>query len=183
MDGVSRGACVDPDAMMIAQMVAHLEEQEDAQREARQASREARRGSIQHQVAEMREAADAEYIGSVVQATCNGLSAAHQVAAADALEEAQRSGKSESPEANRLNACSRAIDALGGGVQAQLKHAADDARADATELGALAEDHAGAAEDMREEAGRSRGFQDKALGHLADIENARRQAQLAATRG
>lgn len=178
-------------AVLIAELIAISERTQDSARAARSANRAMRREANEKRFEAMEDAADARFAGALVQSAHQAASGvtsiaqggaqfdkADAIASGDPVAQANAEGRATS-----LGGSSQVIGAAGTALGGIADRMAADEDIEAARYQEAAQSASERADEASEDIRRAQGRQDKALQHLADISNARMQAQITASRG
>ena len=178
-------------AVLIAELIVISERTQDTARASRSANRAMRRELNEKRFDAMEDAADARFAGALIQSAHQAASGAMSIAQSGAqFDKADAIGAGDNvaaanaeARATAIGGSSQAIAAGGsllGGIAGRI---ASDEDIEAARYQEAAQSASERADEASEDIRRAQGKQDKALQHLADISNARMQAQITASRG
>ena len=178
-------------AVLIAELIAISERTQDSARASRSANRAMRRELNEKRFEAMEDAADARFAAGitsgVTQAASAGVGYAQSAAQSD---QARAHAAGDTTTATQMQArgtnlqsTSQAIGATGKLFETGFDRAAAGEDIEAARYQEAAQSASERADEASDDIRRAQGRQDKALQHLADISQARMQAQITASRG
>lgn len=178
-------------AVLIAELIAISERTQDSARASRSANRAMRREANEKRFEAMEDAADARFAAGVTSGATQAASAGFgyaQSAAQSSQASAQAAGDTAAAtqmqaRSTSFQSTSQAVGATGQLLESSFNRIATGEDIEAARYQEAAQSASERADEASEDIRRAQTRQDKALSHLADISQARMQAQITASRG